>query len=148
MAPNRKQRAEIAKETLRIIEDRKYSVFSEEEGKEVEIKLEDALEKSINNSQLFTTSELNSIREGFSSSTYSQELSDRHIDVTDEFSIQCCLRLRTENPDLRIACLNFASAKNPGGGMLSGSLAQEESLGLCSTLYPTLILFQVLIMHA
>ena len=139
MAPNRKQRAEIAKETLRIIEERSYNVFNDEEGKKVEIKFEDALNESINNSHLFTTTELNSLRESFSSSSHS----NRHIDVTDEFSIQCCLRLRTENPDSRIACLNFASAKNPGGGFLGGSLAQEESLSLCSTLYPTLIQFQV-----
>ena len=34
--------------------------------------------------------------------------------------------------------LNFASAVNPGGGVRSGSSAQEESLCRCSTLYPTL----------
>ena len=31
--------------------------------------------------------------------------------------------------------LNFASAKNPGGGFLKGSLAQEESIAIASTLY-------------
>lgn len=37
-----------------------------------------------------------------------------------------------------VACLNFASAKNPGGGFLKGSQAQEESLARSSALYPTL----------
>jgi uncharacterized protein (TIGR02452 family) len=37
-----------------------------------------------------------------------------------------------------LACLNFASAKNPGGGFLSGSQAQEESLARASGLYATL----------
>ncbi|MEZ0390129.1 MAG: TIGR02452 family protein, partial [Verrucomicrobium sp.] len=35
-----------------------------------------------------------------------------------------------------LGCLNFASAKNAGGGFLNGSLAQEESLACNSALYP------------
>jgi len=33
-------------------------------------------------------------------------------------------------------CLNFASAKNPGGGFLGGSQAQEESIARATGLYP------------
>lgn len=36
----------------------------------------------------------------------------------------------------RVACLNFASGKNAGGGFLNGSLAQEESIALTTGLYP------------
>ncbi|SET09861.1 TIGR02452 family protein [Hymenobacter actinosclerus] len=39
----------------------------------------------------------------------------------------------------RVGCLNFASARNPGGGFLRGSQAQEESLARSSGLYPCLM---------
>lgn len=42
-------------------------------------------------------------------------------------------------PPSRIGILNFASAKKPGGGFLSGASAQEESIARSSTLYPSLM---------
>lgn len=41
----------------------------------------------------------------------------------------------------RVGCLNFASARHPGGGFLGGSQAQEESLARSSGLYPCLTRF-------
>ena len=38
----------------------------------------------------------------------------------------------------KVGILNFASATNPGGGVVQGSSAQEESICRCSTLYPCL----------
>jgi len=38
----------------------------------------------------------------------------------------------------RIGALNFASARNPGGGFTTGAAAQEESLARSSALYPCL----------
>lgn len=38
----------------------------------------------------------------------------------------------------KVCVLNFASATNPGGGVVSGSSAQEECICRCTTLYPCL----------
>jgi uncharacterized protein (TIGR02452 family) len=43
-----------------------------------------------------------------------------------------------ENKDKIYAVLNFASAKHPGGGVLRGTVAQEEALARASSLYPVI----------
>ena len=60
------------------------------------------------------------------------------IDVTKESTVAAILRLAPETPG-HLAALNFASAKNPGGGFLGGAQAQEESLARTSGLYPCLL---------
>ena len=66
------------------------------------------------------------------------ERSQAEITVTRSTTFDAARNLHRTYPDKRIAVLNFASAVNPGGGVKSGSRAQEESLCRCSTLYPTL----------
>ena len=60
------------------------------------------------------------------------------IAVTKYKTFEAVKGIQTEHPSWKIAALNFASAINPGGGVKTGSSAQEESLCRCSTLYPTL----------
>jgi uncharacterized protein (TIGR02452 family) len=55
------------------------------------------------------------------------------IEVTGESTLEALVRLATTG---HVACLNFASARNPGGGFLGGAQAQEESLARASALYP------------
>ncbi|MDI1481714.1 TIGR02452 family protein [Polyangium sp. y55x31] len=60
------------------------------------------------------------------------------LEVTDETTAAAGRRLCREG-EARIAALNFASAKNPGGGFLGGAKAQEEDLARCSALYTCLV---------
>src|SRR5215469_9422770 len=56
------------------------------------------------------------------------------VEVTNEASLAAARRLAGP-----VGCLNFASAKNPGGGFLGGAEAQEESLARSSGLYHCLL---------
>jgi uncharacterized protein (TIGR02452 family) len=65
-------------------------------------------------------------------------LGQASFDVGNETTLSAGRRLVDRFGPDRVAMLNFASAKNPGGGFLGGSQAQEESLARASALYPCL----------
>lgn len=122
---NRKKRAAIAEETVQITDRGSYQVA---DGTEVSIQREVAEAKSSTVLyDLGTMPPLPAVR-------FDSEAS---IEVTDETSF-AAIRRSARSSDDHVGCLNFASAKNPGGGFLGGSQAQEEALSRSSALYACL----------
>lgn len=133
MSTNRKQRATIAQETLNVLEHGRYT---NSQGESVSITTSLALAKE--HTMHYTPDDFDEV--------YS--IRDKHvqkrsfqtaIEVTNETTLHAAQRLICDEHEEHVLCLNFASAKNPGGGFLGGSQAQEESLARASGLYACLL---------
>jgi uncharacterized protein (TIGR02452 family) len=107
----------VAKETLAIVERGEYRAPS---GKTVSIPVKPAIEGT----RLYLPEELERLVAAQAPGNFSTR-----IEVTGETTAQAARRVP------RSVLLNFASAKNPGGGFLGGAKAQEEDLARCSALY-------------
>jgi uncharacterized protein (TIGR02452 family) len=122
--------AGVAKETLDLLERGAYRAPS---GAEVSIR--DAVDRAVRGTVLYRPDELDRLLEARGPGPAG--LAPR-VEVSSETTGQAARRL-VQAEGLRVLALNFASAKNPGGGFLNGSQAQEESLARCSALYPCLL---------
>jgi uncharacterized protein (TIGR02452 family) len=119
----------IAKETLEILERGSYKPPS---NKTVILATEQS--QAEEGTVLYSPKNLDLLLDRSSNSSH--ELS---ITVTDESTQKAAQRLVQVEGCTDLVLLNFASARNPGGGFLRGSKAQEEDLSRCSGLYPCLL---------
>ncbi|MEM7368685.1 MAG: TIGR02452 family protein [Bacteroidota bacterium] len=127
----RSNRREIARDSLKIIEAGQYQL---NDGRIVSIR--SAQEAAEAATIVYTSEELEGMRKTLPSFNFSTEyrvVADTTFDATRQL-----IQEGRDNP----YALNFASAKNPGGGFLNGSQAQEESLARASGLYPCLLTAQ------
>lgn len=124
---NRQQRAEIASETIEILDRGSYTI----DGATVSISV--ALEEMRKGTVLYTPSDLELLVESVSR-TPPLETELTVCNCTTFSAAKSLIDSGYTNP----LCLNFASAKNPGGGFLSGSQAQEECLARASALHRSL----------
>jgi uncharacterized protein (TIGR02452 family) len=133
MSQNRLIRSEIAQDTLTILS---LGNYKNKNGKIVEI--QDSLRYSVNNTELYIPKHSSQLLTKRDDLMNNLQIYKTEFEVTNETTLHCCNR-QLANGLTNICCLNFASAKNPGGGFLGGSQAQEESLARASGLYASLI---------
>lgn len=124
---NRSKRAIIAKETMQIVEQGWYE--SESAGR---IEIKPQVDACLAGTRLYRPEDFDSIDLGPASNGTTA------FEVGNETTLAAGYRLVVERGESRTLLLNFASAKNPGGGFLGGSQAQEESLARSSALYASL----------
>jgi uncharacterized protein (TIGR02452 family) len=120
---NRTERARIAAETMEILAQGKYC-FGDSE-----VSIENLLNAAKSGTRLYTPESLNQVLTSIASSPPKKT----QFEVVNCTTFAAARQLADNN--INAVCLNFASAKNPGGGFLSGSQAQEECLARASGLY-------------
>ena len=127
-------RAAVARQTLEIVSRGTYQTS---QGRLVSIEKECV--ESQRGTTVYSPDDFGSILER--RDALLAEIPTRHLttfETRNETTLAAAERLLAQAEVGRVLALNFASAKNPGGGFLNGSQAQEESLARSSGLYACL----------
>lgn len=132
---SRMQRIQLAQETLRILREGWYF---HAEGQRQEIGR--ALLSAVAGSQFFDPERLTELLVQAEAHPPGWEPPGMQVRIANETTIQGIRHLLNRRAP-EVLALNFASAKHPGGGFLSGAEDQEESLARASGLYACLTPF-------
>jgi uncharacterized protein (TIGR02452 family) len=124
---NRSRRTELARETIEIVDRGIYRSVS---GRVVD--LAHPIRECLERTHYYSPEELEGLRSGALDRTGTDRATA--FEVVNETTLSGIARVISDGQG-PVAALNFASAKNPGGGFLSGSQAQEESLARSSALH-------------
>lgn len=122
--------AGVAKETLQIVH---AGAYVDGAGGLVDVKA--LIQAAIDGTVLYRPEPLDAL---VAQMTTQSPSSPPSMSVTPETTAQAGRRLVEADGLDDVAVLNFASAKNPGGGFQGGAKAQEEDLARCSALYDCL----------
>lgn len=122
---NREERKKVGQDTLKILEDGYYLLGDKT------INIKESLDYSLANTKLYLPSDYENLQKSVNSRLQRYKTKIEVVNKTSLAATKECSYLDAK----KVCCLNFASAKNPGGGFLSGSQAQEESLARSSGLY-------------
>lgn len=121
----------IAEETIKILKNGNYEI----DNQRLDIK-----EKQLNseqNSVLISPQEGKKIINKWTTPVLKDNKKIQLI-IKNEATVKSILDISKKGIN-NIGVLSFASAKNPGGGFLKGSMAQEESIAISSNLYNCLL---------